>query len=310
MLRGLSARPVSWIARKALGPRLRVLAYHEVVDPTLFAAHLDFLQSEYSIVSGAQVVAAARGEHDLPADAAWITFDDGLESTVTHALPLLVDRKLSATLFICPGLVEHGHRPWWDIVQTATSMGWTLEETGQASSADALKLVPDDVRRAAVEAASRFLTENGAAETMSPLASREQLRGWLDAGQQLGNHSWDHPCLTRCTPRSQADQITLADHWLSAFGAFSEGRIFAYPNGDWTREAEDVLRDLEYEVALLFDDRSSPIDSWQPLRTSRSLINASAPLFHVRSVLSGARSFVYRNRGVPGPNKQPSSMGA
>src|SRR5438094_3327256 len=41
-----------------------------------------------------------------------LTFDDGLRSNVTIAYPILRKLGLSATFFVCPGLIERGHWLW------------------------------------------------------------------------------------------------------------------------------------------------------------------------------------------------------
>ena len=102
----LGTRPVSAAVERVLRGRLRVVAYHGVDDPEAFRRQLDLVVSRYESVCGADVVAAMNGGPPLPERAVWITFDDGHSSVVEHALPLLRERGMSATLFVCPGLVD------------------------------------------------------------------------------------------------------------------------------------------------------------------------------------------------------------
>ena len=122
----LGTRPVSAAVERVLRGRLRVVAYHGVADAEAFRRQLDLVVSRYVSVRGADVVAAMNGGPPLPERAVWITFDDGHSSVVEHALPLLRERSLSATLFVCPGLVDGGEPPWWEVVESAVDRGWAV----------------------------------------------------------------------------------------------------------------------------------------------------------------------------------------
>lgn len=296
LVRALGARPIAAGLKGVLGDRLRVLAYHGVDNQDDLDRHLSGVLKNYTIVSGEEVVAAARGGFALPSDAVWITFDDGLDSVVENALPVLKARGTTATLFVCPGLVESTRLPWWTVVETALLSGWTIDDVQPSQTVHMLKTVPDSQRRQRVEAAIQFL-ENQADRPLTPtMAGSTALQVWLAAGNQLGNHTWDHPCLDQCDESEQRRQIESADTWLSNFGAFTSGRVFAYPNGDWTQTSEHTLRDLGYDVALLFDHRSSPLKAWNPLRTSRYRIDTTASNQRARAIISGAHSLLLREK--------------
>lgn len=84
--------------------KLLVLSYHDIRDDVArrgdpdpyavstqnFAAHLDWLHGNgYTAVDLDALVAASRGERELPERAVLITLDDGLRSAYTRAFPLL-----------------------------------------------------------------------------------------------------------------------------------------------------------------------------------------------------------------------------
>ena len=121
-------------------------------------------------------------------------------------------------LIVCPGLVESGEPPWWEVVAAAGEAGHGTVVAGRELQGwdlvFALKQRPDAERRAALD----LLRPHGLpvlARWWVPLDT-EELDRWLDAGFGLGNHTWDHPCLDQCTAAEQRDQIERADRWLRA----------------------------------------------------------------------------------------------
>lgn len=303
-VRVLGTRPVSAAVELVLRRRLRVVAYHGVPNAELFRRQLDLVVSRYDAVSGADVVDSLNGGSPLPERAVWITFDDGHANVVERALPMLRERRMTATMFVCPGLVDAGAAPWWEVIESAADCGWTADQLPSGEYVKALKSMPDGERRSYLAAALEFSTHaaDGSGSAL-PVAGRAQLEAWMSAGMELGNHTWDHPCLDRCTGDEQRRQIVEADRWLENMGAFERCRLFAYPNGDWTPDSERVLDELDYDIALLFDHRVANIVPTNPLRVSRVRLDTAAPIERARAILSGGHSMVYRPAPmIPAPS--------
>ena len=298
--RALGVTPVERAAVALTRRKVRIIAYHDVAEAGAFARQLDHLRRHYTPVSGAQVAGALAGRADLPDRSVWITFDDGDPTVVQRGLPALEAAGLPATMFVCPGLIEGAAPPWWRVVETAGERGLDADVPGGrrrgAALVRALKQVPDHRRREVlaelVQADPTVARIDGAALTT------EDLRRWLDAGLELGNHTWDHPCLDRCDPDEQESQIRRGHDWLMAFLG-RQSRLFAYPNGDHTAHAEEVLGDLGYEVGLLFDHRLAAVD--QPrFQVSRLRLDSNASLPRARAVLSGTHGALLGAGLVPG----------
>jgi peptidoglycan/xylan/chitin deacetylase (PgdA/CDA1 family) len=107
----------------------------------------------------------------------------------------------------------------------------------------------------------------------------------------IGNHTWDHPCLDRCDPTTQVDQIDRATEWLDHNDLWDR-RVFAYPNGDRTDVAERHLADQRYSLVALFDHHLTTRRSG-PLRVSRLRLDAAAGATRTASVTSGAHSGLF-----------------
>ena len=203
---------------------------------------------------------------------------------------------IRATLFVCPGLVDTDRPFWWEVVDAALALG-IRPGTVAADARDEelalhMKVLPDARRRALVAELEEAVVER----TGQPLRRRQvteaELRGWGEAGHGIGNHTWDHPCLDRCDPESQLEQVAAADRWLRERWP-SSLRVFAYPNGNWSPATEDALTRYGYRLAVLFDHRLSRVSA-PPLRLSRLRISSDAPLSRFRSILSGTHSSALR----------------
>lgn len=283
----LGSRPAVSLARLATARRARVLAYHDVADPVAFGRQLDVIQEHYRPVTGAELATTVTGRGELPRGAIWLTFDDAHGGVMTHALPQLIERKVPATLFVCPGLVDTDRPYWWQVLDGAIAQGRSIELGGRTwsdrSVVTHLKKAPDTVRRAVVAEAATALATSGEALTVQQVTS-EQLREWLDAGLELGNHTWDHPCLDTCDDEQQRRQIVAADDWLREMIG-RPVRFFAYPNGNVTQTSRHVIAQRRYALSALFDHRMARLDDPE---LSRLRVDADASVERFAAIASGA----------------------
>ena len=278
----LLGTPPVGAAWRRLRPGLRILAYHGVPEAARFAEHLDLIASTYAPVSGKQVMAARQGDAVLPDRALWVTFDDGDPSVVAHATDALTQRRIPATLFVCPGLIVNKRAPWWEIVL----------EAGRRNHGAAIDGRNLQRRHICAE------VEQAAGPRPIEVLSLDELGLWQQAGLEIGNHTWDHPCLNRCTPAEQTQQITQAHVWLNEHFQ-PEVPLFAYPNGDQTDHGERVLRTLGYDGGLLFDHRvNSPAQALDSSRElSRLRIDTSGALPRTRAIISGVHPDLFAALG-------------
>jgi peptidoglycan/xylan/chitin deacetylase (PgdA/CDA1 family) len=201
-------------------------------------------------------------------------------------MPLLRQYAIPATLFICPGLVDTDRLHWWQAVERAGSAG--LLDTSTGDVLRTLKASTDlDRRRAVAEIETSLAGTVGGAGGQQ--LTSEQLREWLAAGNDLGNHSYDHPRLDRCSADEQVMQIQAAHDWLTAFVG-SPPQLFAWPNGDPADASLGLLRALRYRAVLVCDHRLS---QRTPMAVSRVRIDADDSVARLRSVLSGAHPTVF-----------------
>lgn len=293
-VRVLGSRPVFAATRALNGRHLRVLAYHGIDDPAAFERQLRWLTQRFTPVSGSEVAEAAHGGQALAPRSMWITFDDGRSDTVAAGADVLARFGIVATMYVCPGLVAENRPFWWDEVACALAAG-PVEFGGHTYTdrrlVTALKQVPDSQRRSAIAAMKQPLVETGRWNPPRHVADARALQRWLSADHELGNHTWDHPCLDQCSEEEVVGQITQAHGWLERFLGRTP-TAFAYPNGDFTPVADETLRHLGYRTATLFDHRLTP-SSDDPLRLSRLRIGTGDSIRRLSAVTSGAHSAVF-----------------
>jgi peptidoglycan/xylan/chitin deacetylase (PgdA/CDA1 family) len=102
-------------ARRALGPRcVRVLTYHRFgtehyeafsVTPKDFDTHMQQLHAGGRAISLAETAKFINGKVTPPRDACLVTIDDGMQSTLTEAFPILERWRIPAVAFVCSGLI-------------------------------------------------------------------------------------------------------------------------------------------------------------------------------------------------------------
>lgn len=74
--------------------------------PRQFERQMSFLkESDYNLISLENLVEGLKGSFEIPDNAVVITFDDGFKSNYHNALPVLIQKKIPATMFIVTGRV-------------------------------------------------------------------------------------------------------------------------------------------------------------------------------------------------------------
>jgi peptidoglycan/xylan/chitin deacetylase (PgdA/CDA1 family) len=266
---------------------LRILTYHDVRDPKTFEAQIAWLRSRYVPVTAADVISSIRGER-LPPRSVWVTFDDGDPSVVQNGLEILRRHDVPATMFVCPGLIESDEPFWWDRVSAASPASLSerlgMLVTRVDDALEHLKSIPDADRRQIVASLPPPAVEG------RRQLGEDEIDRWVESGNDLGNHSWDHPCLDRCDEQTQRRQLVLADEWLSA-RVPDWAPVFAYPNGNWSPVIEEELTRRRYRIALLHDHRITSSLS-DELRVSRLHVDAGDELGRFRSVVAGVQPVI------------------
>src|SRR5437899_1431732 len=118
-------RTLSWLLERAHAgsrdsiPSVVCLCYHSVnehespasIHPHIFRTQLSYLREHsFQFLTMGELVNRLRLGVFPASPTAVITFDDGFEDNRTKALPILLELGITATFFICTGLVTRDER--------------------------------------------------------------------------------------------------------------------------------------------------------------------------------------------------------
>ena len=258
---------------------LAVLMYHRVAEPEE-ARHLDpglisatpsefeaqsrYLAETGRVVSLEQLLAARRGEIELPAGAVAITFDDGYRDFAEHAWPVLRRHGLPAIVFVptaFPGEPERAF--WWDRLHHALASANDNHEL--ETPAGRLRLGGNGERRQAFttlrdhlklveDAEARRIVDTICAELAPPPAPPsvlgwDELRRLAAEGVDLAPHTRTHAFLDQVS-RDQAIQEVAGSRVDLERELGAAPPVFAYPAGQHSSEVVAILEQEGYEVAF------------------------------------------------------------
>ncbi len=263
-------------------PRLQTLAvltYHRVaeaddepaLDPGLISAvpedfeeQMRYVAETGRVVSLDEILAARRGEADLPPGAIAITFDDAYRDFAQHAWPAMRRRGLPVTLFVPTGYPDRPERTfWWDRLHHA------LSTTGRTDPIDTpagrLSLVTPTARRVAFKALRDYLKgirDSDARAVVDRLAEEldapppvhailgwDDLRGLAGEGVTMAPHTRTHAFLDQVSAGRVREEVAGSrDDLERELGAAPPA--FAFPAGQHSDEAVEILRDEDFELAF------------------------------------------------------------
>lgn len=267
-------------------PKLIILALHSVWESKITGvAEMMHPQQRLTLgglrqalevfsVSGYKFVSAVEVEAGLPTNGQFclVTFDDGYRNNL-DALPVLREFGAPAIIFIVPDNIETGDSFWWDAVYRKGRAG--------GKSVGHIEQFIEKVKQCPANARAGLLRQAGFSEsdfkpvgdTDRPL-NREELRLLAkEPGITVGNHTWSHEILPRCTREEQQSSLLRTQHYVQEVCGYTP-RWIAYPNGDYNQEILRVAKTtgLLCGVSLDEDWSSLPLELEKKLHLKRFLL--------------------------------------
>ena len=248
----LCYRAVRVLGLPAINRRLQdaglILCYHNVVaagsrpagDPGLhmprdrFEHQIRWLAAHYTVIGLSEFVNRLSAGKSLRAIAA-LTFDDGYAGVFEHALPVLQESGLPATVFVV-GTAGRRVGFWWD-------QRSIVESTDPASRRDRLNTLRGEE--------TAILTRDPGA----PLPSSHRPADWdvvraaVESGITIGAHSVTHRSLpTLADAELEFEVVTSRMMIERATGVRPD--FFAYPYGLWDYRVRSRVRLAGYRAGL------------------------------------------------------------
>ncbi len=294
--------------------RLRIVAYHRVDDPAAdpdlepglvsatpeaLRAQAEIIAQHYRPVSLGEVVAAHRGEGQLPARAVLFTVDDGYADFAEHIWPTLRAVGVPVVLFVPTAFPDTpGPGFWWDRLHAAA------RRTDQASvdvpGCGELRFGDAAERRAAYKTMRNYVKTRPHHEAMTwvdevvtrlaDLPSLHRVLGW-DALRQLAgegvaicSHGHQHAVSTRLSPEDLAwDLRTSKEIVERELGAQAGPPVFAYPSAILDETSQATAAGAGFELAFSGQRRIARVPFEDPYDVSRlPMMHYPTPLFRAQ----------------------------
>ena len=173
-----------------------------------------------------------------------LTFDDGLRNNVEVAYPILQKLGLSATFFVCPGLID-GDEWLWNhearqrlltldtgrLGDLAASVGAPANVEGFVEWMKDLDIASRRKVEAEIRRATPRFAPSGEQRHEFDLASWQQLKTLDPRVVTIGSHTMTHPILTSLTD-AQTDAEMRESRFALEKRLEREVSLFCYPNGN------------------------------------------------------------------------------
>lgn len=207
-----------------------------------------------------------------------LTFDDGDVSFYDNAYPVLKKHNIPAVIFVITSLINT-HKPfWWD------EISHYLDDKDTFEIIDNLKKISNQSR---IEKLRVFKNNSNVNLLEYSQLSYTQLEEMSENGISIANHSHTHPLFDQCTPQELMGELNLSINKLKEMNFIHD--VFAYPNGNFSDESEELLRSFEIKMAFLFDHKLNN-KLINPLRISRLIVDDFTPFWKFKLILSGFHS--------------------
>lgn len=269
---------------------LRVLAYHEIKDESIFEEQIRYLNENFNIISLHTLDKHLYENEAIPPNSILITFDDGDISILNKGLPILEKYNTPGCLFVITDLIDGNKDFWWNMVE--------IKESERGRSEKEINSIIRNLKTLSNK--NRLKELNKYSLFNKSQLTRQDLKLLDDAGISIANHSHTHPMFNKCTEEEIYAELEnskeIFEQWV--VGDFS---VFAYPNGNWDKKTEKILKKSGIKMAFLFDHKINK-EEINPFRISRLRVDSHSPLSEFKVKVSGLHTIILNQQIIPNPS--------
>jgi len=264
-------------------------------SPAEFEQDLQYLKANFTLVGYEDLLAHHRGEQPLPANAAYLSFDDGFAECWTVIRPILARYGVRATFFLVTDFVDNQHLYYRNQISLCIDrigraappeQAAMLREINQAlgTSLDTLAAFTGWLKSHKQESSETVgqvcrllgVDVEGFLRTRKPFLSLEQVRTLHAEGHTIGAHSRQHHKLMFLPETEQREEIVASCRLVAAWvGAEQVPFAFPFSGHAVSREMLADVRARNPEVGLLFDTKKLQDD--RPFIFQRVMVDEPLP---------------------------------
>ena len=312
--------------------RLLILAFHRVVPespstkdfllpsitttPEALAKLLTWVRDRYRVISAEDVLRCQVSGWEAGRAYAWITFDDGWADNYAYAFPVVKRLGLTATFFVCPGLIDSGGSFWWyrllDLLHRRRGEASFLREVselvnGEPGLAGVVERYAagreDENGRAALQRLGEALIEKHADEAKrwledgrspaTPLMTWANIEAMSAAGMSFGPHTQRHAVLTALSEAESREEIEGSWRALRDRPSVRSVPVLSYPSGYYRPDTQRVARAAGLRAAVTVDQKINRLPVADPFALARVNVDRRSaealPLFQWTLARAGTR---------------------
>jgi len=249
---------IPFLVRNIVQRKYVTILYYHSIRPRTFSKHIEFLKSQYNIISLRRFIDAANSSKfvHLPPRSLIITFDDGHKDF--HNLSNIIkNNKIKTTMFLVSGIINTRRHFWY-------------EHNLDISDIIDLKKVKDEERLYFMKKYDFSDKKEYNSRQSLTKSEIESMRDFVD----FQSHSHTHPILPNCSDEKSHKEIFESKRILeNEFGLNIYS--FAYPNGDYSPREHKLVYKAGYECGLTTDSgfNSKKTDTFRLKRTSMCSTN-------------------------------------
>jgi len=281
-------RFIQWVHRK----RIIILMYHGFFDESRpegieqyghrwcgiqkFKEQMDHLKRHYNIIPLKTLAEHYTTGEEIPNRTAVVTIDDGYRSNYSLAYPVLKQKQIPATIFICTGFVGDQEYLWTDRLEYSI---WkakidTLKISINNNDCTCSIKTKSDKVRSVLEMKSKLspLPYNEQARVIEDVENRTGIRisdtddptalasplRWSELREMaedgivtIGSHGVRHPNLTTCTDEELEEEIAESRRIIEQRTG-GECELFCYPGGRCDERVKRFVTMAGYKCAVAF----------------------------------------------------------
>jgi len=252
-----------------------------------FKEQLEYMSKHYEFVSIDDCIDSVYGGHNLPKNAALLTFDDAYADHFDVVFPILDEMKIQACFFPpAKAIMNHEvldvnkihfilaagntdniledifkYLDKYRIEYNLESNEYYFRKLAHASRFDVKEVIfikrllqaeLDEKLRSIIlnDLFTKYVTSDEAAFSRELYMSKEQLKCMARNGMYIGSHGYDHYWLNTLSCERQEEEINLSLEFIKSIGMSANAWVMCYPYGAYNDSLIDLLKEKNCKLGL------------------------------------------------------------